>query len=469
MSIEYITVPAPVQSHLPLLLHITFAAAVAVSRYFTKWLHDGKQGVMIDQGVNKSPALSASRRGEFMIVLKNAAVIGGAGEQPGQNTTIVINGSRIERVGPDTGLTNGADIVFDLKGRYVMAGLIDAHVHLGGADNLDYPGIGGRHETYDYLDSRVKALKWGVTAIRSAGDYTPEIFCFRDEVNLCKHISPRIVAAGRMIQARGGHPIYTVFGANETIAAGATVLADETTDLEKEIGKLVDEGADWIKAVISEVNKLDYPATVPRLSTGQIKLIADTAHKYGKPCMIHVDDARHMREAAEAGADSIEHVFSVGATETEIDDDLIELLVKKQIYVVPTVFSIYAHENPKGSRALVYEKLLEQVNRLIKAGVRIGAGSDSNIPFVSLGESLHDELSQLVKCGMTPADAIAAATSVNAKLLRKENEIGAVSPGYYADLLVVDGDPARDISNTKNIYLVIMNGRVLVDNTGKEW
>jgi imidazolonepropionase-like amidohydrolase len=263
-----------------------------------------------------------------------------------------------------------------------------------------------------------------------------------------------------MIQARGGHPMDTVFGSNEKMKAGAAVIVNDATDIDAEIKRLADAGADWIKAVISEVNKLDYPSRVPRLSAEKIRQIADTAHKYGKPCMIHVDNVRHMREAAEAGADSIEHILAVGTTETEIDDSLIELLVRKQIYVVPTMFSIKAHENPDGNMPLVVEKLIAQVGKLIRAGVRICAGSDSSIPFVTRGESLHDELSLLVECGMKPAEAIAAATTVNAQLLRRDKEIGSIAPGYFADMVIVNSDPTVDIMRTKDRFLVITNGRI---------
>jgi len=400
-----------------------------------------------------------------MIILKNAVVVGDPASAPVQNAAIVINGARIESVGQNMTIPNSADIVVDLKGKYVLPGLIDAHVHFGGTEGFDYPGVGNRLETYDYLKSRAEALKWGVTTIRSAGDYTPDIFKFRDEVNNGLHISPRIVAAGRMIQARGGHPLDTVFGSDERIAAGSCVLLDDSTDIGVEVKKLADAGADWIKTFICEVNKLDYPAPVPRLPTESIRQIVDAAHKQGLPCMIHVDNARQLREAAEAGADSIEHTFTVGATDTDIDDDVIDLLIKRQIYVVPTIFSVKAHENPDGNMPLVYQKLIRQVNKLIRAGVNIGVGTDSSIPFVPIGVALHEELAQLVECGMTPAGAIAAATSVNAKLLRKENEIGAILPGYFADLLVVGGDPTGDINCTKDIHIVIMNGRIVTDNT----
>ena len=400
-----------------------------------------------------------------MFVLKNATVINGTGAEPLSDATVIVRGSRIEVVGAGMKDLDGADIVIDLKGRFVLPGFIDAHVHFGGTERFDYPGIGNRHETYDYLKNRTEALRCGVTTVRSAGDYTPEIFQFRDEVNDGLHISPRIIASGRMIQARGGHPLDTVFGSNPMIAEGACVLVDESTDLDAQIKQLVDAGTDWIKAFISEVNKLDYPTPVPRIPNEKIRQIVDIAHKYGKPCMIHVDNTRHMREAAEAGADSIEHVFAVGATETEISDELIELLLKMKTYVVPTVYSIMAHENPEGNMPLVYEKLIVQVNKLIKAGVNIGVGTDSSIPFIPVGESLHEELAQLVKCGMKPIEAITAATGGNAKLLRRENEIGAILPGYFADLVVVDGDPTGDISRTKDIVFVIMNGRIVSDNS----
>jgi len=396
-----------------------------------------------------------------MIALKNATVIDGTGAQPIHNAKIIINGNKIEAVGADVAIPDGADVLFDLKGKTVLPGLIDAHVHFGGTDGFDYPGISSRHDSYDFLKNRMDSLKWGVTTIRSTGDFAPDIFDFRDEVNRGLHISPRIIAAGKMIQARGGHPVYTVFGSNPSIIDGACVVVDESTDLEKEVKALVDAGADWIKVFISEVNKMDYPTRIPRIPPEKIKQIVDLAHQFGKPCMIHVDSISHMREAVLAGADCIEHIFCVGATDIDIDDNLIESLVKSKTYVVPTVFSIRAHENPNGPMPLVYEKLIPQVNKLIKAGVNIGVGTDASIPFVPLGESMHEELAELVKCGMTPLEAIKAATLGNAKLLGKEKELGAVLPGYFADLLVVDGNPAGDISLTKNVSLVFANGRIV--------
>jgi len=398
-----------------------------------------------------------------MIVLKNATIFRGAGTPPESGATIVVKGDRIESAGAYTGIPDGADIIIDLKGRFVLPGFIDAHVHFGGTEGFDRASVGDRFETYDYLNSRTEALKWGITAVRSAGDFTPGIFEFRDEAAPGHFVSPRIVAAGKMIQARGGHPLDTVFGGNEKIAAGAAVLVDDETDIDEEVRLLADAGADWIKTFISDINKLDYPASVPRIPPEKIKQIVNAAHKYGKPCMVHVDNVTQLREAAQAGADSIEHIVSTGATETEFDDDLIQFLVDKRTFVVPTVFSIFAHENPNGARPLVYEKLIQQVNKLVSAGVNIGVGTDASIPFVPIGVSLHEELAQLVKCGMTPAAAIAAATSGNARLLLCQDELGSISPGFFADLVVVDGDPTSDIGNTKNIRLVILNGRIVVD------
>ncbi|MCL2151828.1 MAG: amidohydrolase family protein [Oscillospiraceae bacterium] len=426
-----------------------------------------------------------------MIELINATLIDGISPTPAQHMTVAIDGNKISAIHEShatpsniaatrstptntdatrTTPTNTAatlstqsdtDIIIDLKGKTIIPGLIDVHVHFGGADGFDRPGIGSRHETYDYLKSRTDALRHGITTVRSTGDYTPDILDYRDEVSSGKHISPRIVAAGKMIQARGGHPVSTVFGADPAIATGACVLVDENTDIVNEVRMLSDAGADWIKAFISEVNKLDYPKRVPRIPPETIKQIVETAHDCGKPCAIHVDNISHMREAALAGADCIEHVFSVGATDTEIDGDLLDLLVRSNIYVVPTVFSIKAHENPDGSMPLVYDKLLQQVNKLVRAGVCIGVGTDSNIPFVTLGESLHEEMAELVKCGMAPIDVVIAATSGNARLLRKDDVIGTIAPGYLADLVVVDGNPAADITATRNIELVISNGRIV--------
>ena len=399
-----------------------------------------------------------------MIVLKNATVVDCIGTKPFHNATVVVEGERIKAVGHDLLIPDGADIIVDVKGKTVIPGLIDVHVHLGGTDGFVQPGIGSRIETDDYIKSRTEALRWGVTTVRSAGDYSPDIFTFRDEVKLGRHISPRIIAAGKMIQAKGGHPVYTVFGGNSAIAEHACVIVDENTDLEKEVKALVDAGADWIKAVISEVDKMDFPKQVPRIPPAMIRRIIELSHDFGIRCMVHVDNASQLKEAALSGADCIEHILAVGATDTEIDDSTIDLLVKKRTYVVPTIFSIQRHENPDLSKPLVFESLIKQVNKLIKAGVKVGVGTDSSIPFVPIGESIHDELSLFVRCGMAPLEALKAATIGNAALLRKDKEIGAVLPGYYADLVVVDGDPANDISHTKKIDLVIANGQISITN-----
>ena len=412
----------------------------------------------------------------MVIVLKNANIIDGTGAPLIESSTIVINGSRIEAVitGDDAAITGNrtvhtagtasADVVIDLKGAYLMPGLIDAHVHFGGTDALDRPGIGSAHETYDYLPSRTDSLNWGITSVRSAGDYTPDIITFRDAVKNNIHISPRIFSSGKMIQARGGHPIATVFGSNSAISDGSTVQVDDNTDLELEIGRLVEAGVDWIKAVICEVDKLNYPAPVPRIPPEKISQIIALAHKHGKPCMIHVDNASHLREAVAAGADSIEHVLAVGAVDTDIDDDLIDLLVRAQTSVVPTLISIKRHEVPGSGRPPVYEILKKQIGRLIAAGVRICAGTDSSIPFVRIGESLHDELAELVACGMTPSEAIKAATYDNAALLRASDSIGLIKTGYFADLIAAGENPLLNICNTKTIKLVIANGRIVSYN-----
>jgi imidazolonepropionase-like amidohydrolase len=419
-------------------------------------------------------------------ILKNAFLIDGTGEVPSGLSTIVISGGAIRQVEhcapgihgqsakcdlKESALkkSNGdaeldADIVIDLKGKTVIPGLIDAHTHFGGSDRLDYPGVSDRHDSYDYLNSRKDALKWGITTVRSAGDYVPDIIDFRNEVDGGRHISPRIIAAGRMLQAAGGHPLDTVFGSDPGIAAGVVVTVTKETDLAKEVKSLAEAGSDWIKVFISEVNKMDYPAKIPRVSGTQIRQIVSLAHAHNKPCMIHVDNLSQLREAAEAGADSIEHIVAVGATDTEFTDDLLDLIISRGIYIVPTIYSIKAHEAGDETRPPVYEKLVKIVNRMLTAGVKIAVGCDSGIPFVPLGESLHSELEELVVAGMSPMQAITAATSENSKMLGIDNELGQILPGKTANLVVLEADPLEDITNTRRIELVILNGRIVYDN-----
>ena len=397
-----------------------------------------------------------------MIALINASLIDGTGSPPVAGATVVIQGKRITEAGAGVPIPDGATVI-DLKGKTLLPAFSDVHTHFGGTDMLTRPGLGGSDATYDYALNSGSCIDWGVTTVRSAGDFMPDLVSYRSDAAMGGLRAPRILTAGRMFVARGGHPLYTVYSGNEDIRDNACVVCDDSTDIDAEVKKLADAGVDWIKAFLSTINKMDYPNPVPRLPHETLKKISDSAHKYGKPVMIHVETPQDAEEAVDIGADSIEHLIGVGTTNFEISDVLLKKLADSSTHVVPTLVGIKAHDGGLAGAQPVYSHLEKAVKKLADAVVKLGVGCDSGIPFVPCGESIHTEMELFVSAGISPLDALCMATSGNAKLLRLDGSLGTIEPGKLADLVVLNANPLEDIRNTRSIALVIKEGSVVVD------
>ena len=399
-----------------------------------------------------------------MLVFLNAFLIDGAGGAPVPGTTVIVDGSIIKRVGQGLAVPEGAQII-DLKGKTLLPGFSDAHTHLGGSISLDRPGAVSRFASYDYAQHREAALRWGVTTLRSAGDFTPDVLEFRDDVNAGLFNSPRILACGRFFQAIGGHPLSTVYSDDLGIEENACVLVDESTDIDTEVGKLHELGVDWIKVIISDDNKFKYPDTkAPCLSDEQLRRISDAAHRRSLPVMAHVDDIGDLVRAVNTGADTIEHTINVATSDHEMTDDVLRLLTDKNVWVVPTLVATKIHDGSVPGASLAWPALLTAAARMIEAGVNIGVGCDSGIPFVPFGECVHTEMELLTQAGYSPLQAITAATGNNAKMLRMSHIFGTIAPDQAADLVILGSNPSEDIRNTKDIRMVLRNGAVVFDN-----
>jgi len=166
------------------------------------------------------------------------------------------------------------------------------------------------------------------------------------------------------------------------------------------------------------------------------------------------------KDAIQAGADSIEHGILPGGEVSEFKDDLINMMLKKETYFVPTLSIAWAY---KDTYPEVFSRLKKTFKKLFDAGVNISAGTDSGTPGVVIGKSLHKELEIMVEAGLSSLEAIVAGTRNAANNLGKANELGTIEPGKMADLIVVSGDPLKDIRNTKEIKMVIKDGRIMVN------
>jgi enamidase len=383
---------------------------------------------------------------------------------------IVIDGNRIKNVGLVTSYPDNTNVV-DLRGLTVMPGLIDCHLHLGGL-TVDKPGKAiGKVSLKDmasffldysrnYAHRRRLAIENGVTTLRSAGDHYPHIIRLRDKIAAGKLVGPRIFAPGPTITAPGGHPAGTIYKGNRYIIKNATRQIAEVSSAREEVRRLVEGGVDCIKAIYSDSNPMDITHKVPRLSLDVLEVLADEAHQHNLRLMVHTGSPKETMDAIKAGADSIEHGILPGGDSTEFEDDLVKMMLDKGTFFVPTLAIAWAY---KEAYPAVFSGLKQTVKTLHSAGVNIAAGTDSGTPGVAIGKGLHKELELMVEVGISPMEAITAGTRNAADNLGKANELGTIEPGKLADIIAVSGDPLKDIRDTREIKLVIKDGKILVN------
>jgi len=405
-----------------------------------------------------------------VLILTNGRLIDGTGRDPVEKTSIIVDANRIKSVGAVTSYPEKTNVI-DLRNLTVMPGLIDCHLHLGGL-TVDKPGKAiGKVSLKDmasffldysrnYAHRRWLAIENGVTTIRSAGDHYPHIIRLRDKIAAGKLVGPRIFAPGPTITAPGGHPAGTIYKGNRYIIKNATRQIAEVSSAREEVRKLVEGGVDCIKAIYSDINPMDITHKVPRLSLDVLEVLADEAHQYNLRLMVHTGSPKETMDAIKAGADSIEHGILPGGDSTEFEDDLVKMMLDKGTFFVPTLAIAWAY---KEAYPAVFSGLKQTVKILHSAGVNMAAGTDSGTPGVVIGKGLHKELELMVEAGISPMEAITAGTRNAADNLGKANELGTIEPRKLADIIAVSGDPLKDIRDTREIRLVIKDGKILVN------
>lgn len=406
-----------------------------------------------------------------MLVFTNGLLIDGTGHDPIYKATVIITGNRIQYAGSETEYSKDAE-VFDLRGLTIMPGLIDCHLHLGGL-TVEKPGraigkvsfIDVTSFFWDYLwnyaHRRRLAIENGVTTIRSAGDHYPHIIRLRDKIAAGKLSGPRIIASGPMITAPGGHPASTIYKGNRYIIENAVRQIANAESGRDEVRKLVEGGVDCIKAIYSDLNPIDTNHKVPKLSLNVLEAIADEAHRYNLRLMVHTGSPSETWDSLKAGADSIEHGLLPGTDSTEFTDDMVRMMRDTGAYFVPTIAIAWSY---KEADSEVFSSLKEVVKKLHKAGINIAAGTDSGTPGVVIGKGLHKELELLVEAGLSPMDAIIAGTRNAADNLDRGSELGTIEEGKLADMLVVFGNPLKEIGEIRNIKMVIRDGMIVINN-----
>jgi imidazolonepropionase-like amidohydrolase len=365
------------------------------------------------------------------------------------NAVILVDRDRITSVSTSAPPA-GAEVI-DLSRYTVVPGLIDVHTHMTyywdgvpGTRPLGQPRRPAGVTTVLAAENARRTLETGVTTIRDLGASNEVDYAMRDLINMGKMVGPRMFVAGQGLSAgRGGPPDPAVFREQ----AEARLAA----------------GSDWIK-IFGSRGSFQSVETTQTVSFEAMKAVVDAAHAKGHRVAIHSYGPSGVKDAVRAGADSVEHGI-------DLDEETIADMVKRGTVWVPTIdhnrYYVeakdeygFAPETIPPLQAYI-EKNLESAKRAVKAGVKIAMGSDA--VYSMFGQNTR-ELGWFVRAGMTPAQALASATIVPAALLGHEKDLGAIAPGYFADIVAVEGDPLADVNVLiDKVRWVMKGGSVVVD------
>lgn len=396
-------------------------------------------------------------------VLHFGRVIDGTGKVL-KNATILVENDQIRSIGDASMRVPEGAQVYDLTPYTAIPGLIDAHTHITYYWDQK-PGT----KPWDQLFARMpavtvflshhnarKTLETGVTTARDLGSFDYMDVAVRDLINRGAMLGPRLFVAGYGLQV-----------SDEPIKPGHNAppggRADGVPEVLRVVRQQLGAGADWIKMYGSS-GSADDVTGFQTFTFEEMKAAADAAHRFNKRIAIHSYGPSGARDAVRAGADSVEHPI-------DLDDETIAEMVRRRTFYVPTIdHNRYYADNAQqfGYTAEAVAKLrafvvknLETTRRAHRAGVRIAMGSDAVMTM--FGENTR-ELEWFVQAGMTPAQALATATTNGAALLGMEKSLGALAPGYYADIVAVEGDPLTDIrAVTNGVRWVMRSGQVVVN------
>lgn len=393
---------------------------------------------------------AAIEEGKKTVAIVGATIIDGNGGKPLENGTVVITGNKIEAVGAADAvdIPKGSEII-DGKGLSVLPGFIDSHFHLDNMAGL--PAL---------------FLQHGVTSIRDPGAWNE---AYEAERKSGKMI-PRLFLCGPhldMYPPAYPHDAYIVRDSIEAV---------------QQVNRAADEGATAIKV---------YFRVPPQL----IRVVCNAAHARGLPVTAHLE-ITEAKLAIEQGLDGVEHITSFGQSllplreaekyrqrvladndarkqgrydvwshidvKSKAADSLCNFLVKKGTFISPTLGPFeYRSENgiTDTTRLAGFANMKAMTKKLNEAGVHIALGSHSSVPYAEDGWAFQHEMELWAESGIGNADIIVAATMENARYFRIDDRLGSIEKGKIADIVIVKGNPLKDIKNTRNIVKVMLNGK----------
>jgi len=390
-------------------------------------------------------------------LIRNARVIDGTGAQPREQCALLIEAGRLVHVGPMSKEAEpaGNDVrVVDVAGRTVMPGMVEGHIHLSynnvkAIADLDL-NCPPEYSTIVSAKNAELALHCGYTAARSAGSVHAVDAALKRAIEEGLIPGPRLLAAGRDICATGGmadwNPTYLKLGME-----GLALIADGPDAVRAAARRVIKDGADVVKCYIGGDALLPHtPIGDCTYTQAEVDALVDEAHMRGRLVAAHVRGERSSEVAALAGVDSLEHA-------TYANQATLERIRDQGLTLVPGLRYLYSIiENGPGfgitEQTISDSGLREEIaqaadtyRRARELGIRMCPGGDFGFAWNPHGEYAKDIQVFVDVIGFSPLEAITCATRSGAELMRMADRIGTLEPGKHADLLVLDGDPLKDI------------------------
>lgn len=390
------------------------------------------------------------------------------GDAPNNKQSIIIEGNRITRV--VNGFVPAASVsgdvtLIDLSDKFVLPGLMDAHVHL-----TDELGPDSRTDML-HVTTAMTALKGamhaqrtldaGFTTVRDLGAEPEAIYALRDAINNSYVQGPRVIAAGSSLAATGGHGDVDGVKAELLTLWTPETICDGPYDCRRATRFAIKYGADWIKITATGGVLSDTATgTDQQMTDDELLEIVQTAHGLGVKVAAHAHGTDGINAALRAGVDSIDHG-------SFLDKESIKLFKETGAYLVPTLSPGFKIPPQMDGNPFFTDAIKEKAHaasaaskvsfaNAYKAGVKIAFGTDSAV--TKHGENA-DEFAMMVDSGMTEMDAIRSATVTTAALLELTDSLGTIEPGKLADIIAVDHNPLDDITALENVSVVIKEGR----------
>jgi imidazolonepropionase-like amidohydrolase len=407
-------------------------------------------------------------------------LIDGTGRPPVERAFVAIEGERIVAAGPvgerDRRLPHATRL--DYPGCTLLPGLVDSHVHLtfsaGAVPLKQLQADSDMRLALTGMANARAALQAGVTTVRDLGSRGRISLELRDAIAAGVVPGPRVLACGRPITSPRGH-CHFLGGVARGVDAVSRLAAE-----------LLEEGADAIKVMGTGGNMTEgSDPLAAQFSVAELREIVKVAGDAGRRVTVHARGVDGMRRAVEAGVQGIEHArMEVAPGQWGFDDEVARAMADQGITAAPTLAASFRASQAKaaGAKVGLREGMVpipvrqQNARRLRERGVRVVVGTDAGAALARFDEAAHLEMELLVGAGWSPLDAIEAGTRGAAAAIGLLEEIGTIEPGKIADLVVVRGDPSRNISDIRHVEHIFQRGRevasgggVLADRRPRPW